>query len=67
VLLLADAMDALNPLLIELLPEIEAILVRAYLPGSGNASPRARGLAQHRQRDHRRVQEQIAESLTALS
>jgi hypothetical protein len=30
VLLLADAMDALNPLLIELLPEIEPIIVRAY-------------------------------------
>jgi hypothetical protein len=30
VLMLADAMGALNPLLVELLPEIEAILVRAY-------------------------------------
>jgi hypothetical protein len=30
VLLLADAMGALNTLLIELLPEIEPIIVRAY-------------------------------------
>lgn len=30
VLLLADAMGALSPLLIDLLPEIEPIIVRAY-------------------------------------
>jgi hypothetical protein len=30
VLLLADAMGALNPLLVEVLPEIEPIVVRAY-------------------------------------
>jgi hypothetical protein len=30
VLTLADAMGALNPLLIEALPEIEPIIVRAY-------------------------------------
>ena len=30
VLLLADAMGALNPLLVDLLPEIEPIIVRAY-------------------------------------
>jgi hypothetical protein len=30
VLLLADAMGALNNLLVELLPEIEPIVVRAY-------------------------------------
>lgn len=30
VLLLAAAMDALNPLLVEALPEIEPIVVRAY-------------------------------------
>jgi hypothetical protein len=30
VLLLADAMGALNPLLVELLPEVEPIIVRAY-------------------------------------
>jgi hypothetical protein len=30
VLLLADAMGALSPLLVELLPEIEPIIVRAY-------------------------------------
>jgi hypothetical protein len=30
VLMLAEAMGALNPLLIELLPEIEPIIVRAY-------------------------------------
>jgi hypothetical protein len=30
VLLLADAMGALNALLVELLPEIEPIVVRAY-------------------------------------
>jgi hypothetical protein len=30
VLTLADAMGALNPLLVELLPEIEPIVVRAY-------------------------------------
>jgi hypothetical protein len=30
VLLLADAMGALNTLLVELLPEIEPIVVRAY-------------------------------------
>jgi voltage-gated potassium channel Kch len=30
VLMLAEAMDALNPLLIEALPEIEPIIVRAY-------------------------------------
>ncbi len=30
VLLLADAMGALNTLLVELLPEIEPIIVRAY-------------------------------------
>jgi hypothetical protein len=30
VLLLADAMGALNPLLVETLPEIESIVVRAY-------------------------------------
>jgi hypothetical protein len=29
-LLLADAMGALSPLLVELLPEIEPIIVRAY-------------------------------------
>jgi hypothetical protein len=30
VLLLADAMGALTPLLVELLPEVEPIIVRAY-------------------------------------
>lgn len=30
VLLLADAMGALSPLLVELLPEIEPVVVRAY-------------------------------------
>lgn len=30
VLMLADAMGALNPLLVELLPEAEPIIVRAY-------------------------------------
>lgn len=30
VLMLADAMGALNPVLIEALPEIEPIVVRAY-------------------------------------
>lgn len=30
VLTLADAMGALNPLLVEALPEIEPIIVRAY-------------------------------------
>jgi hypothetical protein len=30
VLMLAGAMGALNPLLVELLPEIEPIIVRAY-------------------------------------
>ena len=30
VLLLADAMGALNPLLVDILPEIEPIIVRAY-------------------------------------
>lgn len=30
VLLLADAMGALNPLLIEALPEVEPIIVRGY-------------------------------------
>ena len=30
VLMLADAMGALSPLLVELLPEIEPIIVRAY-------------------------------------
>jgi len=30
VLMLADAMGALNPLLVEALPEIEPIVVRAY-------------------------------------
>jgi hypothetical protein len=30
VLMLAEAMGALNPLLVELLPEIEPIIVRAY-------------------------------------
>ncbi len=30
VLLLADAMGALNTLLVELLPEVEPIVVRAY-------------------------------------
>lgn len=30
VLLLADAMGGLSPLLVELLPEIEPIIVRAY-------------------------------------
>lgn len=30
VLLLADAMGALNTLLVELLPEVEPIIVRAY-------------------------------------
>jgi hypothetical protein len=30
VLLLADAMGALNPTLVDTLPEIEALLVRAY-------------------------------------
>ena len=30
VLLLADAMGALNPLLVEVLPEIEPIIVRGY-------------------------------------
>jgi len=30
VLLLADAMGALNTLLVDLLPEIEPIIVRAY-------------------------------------
>jgi hypothetical protein len=30
VLMLAAAMDALTPLLVELLPEIEPIIVRAY-------------------------------------
>jgi len=34
VLLLADAMGALNTLLVELLPEIEPIVVRAYAKGS---------------------------------
>ena len=34
VLMLADAMGALNPLLIELLPEIEPIIVRAYAQDS---------------------------------
>jgi len=30
VLMLADAMGALTPLLVELLPEVEPIIVRAY-------------------------------------
>lgn len=30
VLMLADAMGALNTLLVELLPEVEPIIVRAY-------------------------------------
>ncbi|MDI3469884.1 MAG: hypothetical protein OJF62_001947 [Pseudolabrys sp.] len=30
VLLLAEAMGALNPLLVELLPEVEPIIIRAY-------------------------------------
>jgi hypothetical protein len=30
VLLLADAMGALSPLLVDLLPEIEPIIIRAY-------------------------------------
>ncbi len=30
VLLLAEAMGALNPLLVELLPEVEPIIVHAY-------------------------------------
>jgi len=30
VLLLADAMGALNPLLVDILPEIEPIIIRAY-------------------------------------
>ena len=34
VLMLADAMGALNTLLVELLPEIEPIVVRAYAPDS---------------------------------
>ena len=34
VLLLADAMGALNPLLVELLPEVEPIIVRAYARNS---------------------------------
>lgn len=35
VLLLANAMDALNTLLVEVLPEIEPIVVRAYARDSG--------------------------------
>jgi hypothetical protein len=35
VLLLADAMGALNNLLVDLLPEIEPIIVRAYSKDSG--------------------------------
>jgi len=34
VLILADAMGALNTLLVELLPEVEPIIVRAYAPDS---------------------------------
>lgn len=34
VLLLADAMGALNTLLVDVLPEIESIIVRAYRRGS---------------------------------
>ena len=34
VLLLADAMGALNPLVVELLPEVEPIIVRAYARNS---------------------------------
>ena len=34
VLLLADAMGALNTLLVELLPEVEPIIVRAYARNS---------------------------------
>ena len=34
VLMLADAMGALNPLLVELLPEVEPIIVRAYARNS---------------------------------
>jgi hypothetical protein len=30
VLMLADAMGALNPLLVDILPEIEPIIIRAY-------------------------------------
>lgn len=35
VLLLADAMGALNNLLVDLLPEIEPIIVRAYSKDNG--------------------------------
>ena len=35
VLMLASAMDALNPLLVEALPEIEPIVVRAYARDAG--------------------------------
>ena len=34
VLMLADAMGALNTLLVEVLPEIEPIIVRAYAKAS---------------------------------
>jgi hypothetical protein len=34
VLLLADAMGALNPLLVDALPEIETIIVHAYKKAS---------------------------------
>jgi hypothetical protein len=34
VLLLADAMGALNPVLVDALPEIEPLFVRAYARGN---------------------------------
>jgi hypothetical protein len=34
VLLLADAMGALNPVLVDALPEIEPLVVRAYARGN---------------------------------
>jgi hypothetical protein len=38
VLFLADAMGALNPILVDALPEIERIVVRAYANAKGNDS-----------------------------
>jgi len=35
VLLLADAMGALNPVLVDALPEIERLIVRAYRKDNG--------------------------------
>jgi len=35
VLLLADAMGALNPVLVDALPEIEPLIVRAYRRDNG--------------------------------